>query len=261
MVKLTPLYDPSNGQMRVVGLLSGSGSNIRKIIEFEKQLKIERGASPFSMVVLFSDNSESNAVKIGKDFDIPVVVRDIIGFYAARGKPRRDMQVRAEFDRETVNALAPYKVSVAAYGGYMSIATQPLIDAFLGVNVHPADLSIRENGKRKYTGDFAVRNAILNGEKFLRSSTHIIEPEVDGGRILMISPKLEVSLRENFDKNYVSLVKEVANEHQSKLKEYGDWVIFPKTLLYIAEGRFAQDENGSLYFDGKQIPQGLRLEA
>ena len=160
-MKLTRLHDPETGPMRVVGLMSGSGSNIRKILDFERQLKVERGISPFNLVVLFSDNIKSNAAVIGKDYDLPVVVRDIRGFYKARKKPRRDLEVRAEFDADTVKALAPYGVTAAAYGGYMSIATAPLINAYLGVNVHPADLSLTEGDKRKYTGDNAVRDATI----------------------------------------------------------------------------------------------------
>ena len=160
---LTKLYDSKNVQMQVAGLMSGSGSNLRTIIGVEKKLELHEGKSPYHVAVLFSDRFDSNAAKIGKDYDIPVVIRDIAGFYAVRGKPRRDMEVRAEFDFETVLSLSPYNINVAAYAGYMSIASKILIDAYLGINVHPADLSIMDGDKRKYTGDHAVRDAILSG--------------------------------------------------------------------------------------------------
>ena len=169
------------------------------------------------------------------------------------------MKVREEFDRLTVRALAPFDVSVVALGGYMSIVSAPLMNSFLGVNVHPADLGIkRENGKPKYTGDDAVKKAILAGEKVLRSSTHIVEPEVDCGRVLIVSSPLELKLGENFDPSNGELVKRVAKENQDRLKEVGDWEIFPKTLLFIAQGRYQVDDNGRLYFDGTPIPIGLR---
>lgn len=258
-MELTKLHNPKDGQMRIVGLMSGSGSNLRKIIEYEKKLKIERGQSPFHMAVIFSDTFDSNATKIGKDYDLPVVVRDIEGFYSAREKPKKDMNIRAEFDKEIVNALSPYGVTVAAYGGYMSIATEPLINGFLGVNVHPADLSIIEGNKRKYTRDHAVRDAILAGEKSIRSTTHIIEEEVDYGRILMVSPPLKVGLGDNFNFEDGGLVNKIADKNQDQLKEIGDWVIFPKTLLFISEGRYSIDNKENLYFDEKPIPNGWRL--
>lgn len=255
-----PLHNPDEGQMKVVGLMSGSGTNLRKIIELERQLKKEIGISPYKVAVIFSDTFDSNATKIGKEYDIPVVTRDLRGYYAKREKPRRDMKAREEFDRETVKALKPFEATVAAYAGYMSIATKPLIKAFLGINVHPADLSIlNHDGSRKYTGDHAVRDAILAGEKSIRSTTHIIEEKVDYGKILMISKPIEVSLGKDFNPDDKDLVRRIEEENQNRLKEAGDWIIFPKTLLYIAEGRYSRDKD-KLYFDGKAIPNGLKLE-
>lgn len=258
---LKELYHPKDGRMRVAGLMSGSGSNLRKIIENGRRLEAEEGRAPYQVVVIFSENHESNAGKIGKDYGVPAVVRDLGSFYKERGKSRRDLLVRAEFDEGTVEALKPFSVDVAAYAGYMSIATDPLINAFLGINVHPADLSIVSGSKRKYTGDHAVRDAIVAGEKQLRASTHIIEPQVDYGRILMISSPLPVNLPEGFDPNNKEQVKVVSDEHQNRLKEIGDWVVFPRTLEFLANGRYSQDAQRKLYFDGKEIPQGVRLEA
>ena len=258
-MELQKLHDPNNSPMRVVGLMSGSGSNLRKILDFERFSNSISGGSPYKVVVIFSDTFDSNAVQIGKDFDLPVVVRDIRSFYNGRGKPLKEMHVRKEFDAETVKALAPYEATVAAYAGYMSIATAPLINAFLGVNVHPADLTATEGEKRKYTGDDAVRDAILAGERQLRSSTHIIEEKVDYGKILMVSPPLDVDLGDNFNPKDSELVTKVADEHQDRLKKAGDWVIFPKSLFYIAEGNYAKDAKGNLYFNGEPIPQGVDI--
>ena len=258
---LKELYHPESGRMRVAGLISGSGSNLRKIIEHGRGIELRKGRAPYQVVVIFSENPESNAGKIGNDYGIPVVVRDLGNFYKERGKPRRDLSVRAAFDEGTVEALKPFSVDVAAYAGYMSIATSPLINAFLGVNVHPADLSIIDGGKRKYTGNHAVKDAIVAGEKQLRSSTHIIEPQVDYGKILMISAPLPINLPEGFNPNNKDQVKAVSDEHQNRLKEIGDWIVFPKTLEFLADGRYSQDGKGRLYFDSKEIPQGVRLEA
>jgi folate-dependent phosphoribosylglycinamide formyltransferase PurN len=240
--------------------MSGSGTNIRKIIGHQRKLEREEGTSPFEIAVLFSDTGDSNAPKIGKEYDIPVVIRDIGGFYERRGKKKSDLSIRPEFDRETVRSLAPFAVKAAVYGGYMSIASPPLIKAFLGINVHPADLSIEEGGKRKFTGGHAVRDAIVAGEKTIAASTHIIEEAVDEGPILMISRPLPVIVRKEWDLSNPGHVREAEEFNQERLKENGDWVIFPKTIEYLARGRFGRDESGRLYFDGKPLPKGLRYE-
>lgn len=258
---LKELYHPESGRMRVVGLMSGSGSNLRRIIDHGRAIEEKLGRSPYEVVAIFSDNAMSNANKIGREYGIPVIVRDLNTFYKDRGKPRRDLSVRAEFDEGTVKALKPFNINVAAYAGYMSIATSVLINSFLGVNVHPADLSIMDGDKRRYTGDHAVRDAILAGEKQLRATTHVIEQQVDYGRILMISPPLEVYLPEGFNVNDKDQVNSASDAHQNRLKEIGDWIVFPRTLEYLADGKYSQDERGNLYFEDKHIPQGLRLEA
>jgi folate-dependent phosphoribosylglycinamide formyltransferase PurN len=241
--------------------MSGSGSNLRKIIEYEYEL-LRKNTLPYSVAVIFTDNADSNAVAIGKEYNIPVIVRDIKAFYKHNGRPLKDLRLREEFDAETVKALSPYNISVAAYAGYMSIATKPLINAFLGINVHPADLSVKNpDGTRKYTGDHAVRDAILAGEEHLRSSTHIIEEKVDYGKILIMSPKLPIILPRNFDLSDKDMVMEAEKFNQNRLKEKGDWVIFPKTLCDIATGRFSLERGtGRLFYDDKVLINGLKLE-
>lgn len=264
------LHDPDEGQMRIVGLMSRSGSNLRKIIEQEKTLEKEKGYSPYHVAVIFTDNYESKATELGKDYDLPIIVRGIKSFYAVRGKPRKDLIIRAEYDSETVKALAPYDAKVAAYAGYMSIATKPLINAYLGLNVHPADLSIlNPNGTRKYVRHNTIYDAIINHEESIRSTVHLIDSGVDLGPMLMRSSPLSIDYAELSDsllelklnKSYAcKKIKEIANKYQELLKQNGDWMIYPKTILYLAEGRFGMDDLGHLYFDDKPIPNGITLE-
>jgi len=139
----------------------------------------------------------------------------------------------------------------------MSLASSVLVNAFLGVNVHPADLRILDKGgRRRFVGPHAVRDAIMAGEKQLRSSTHLVSEKADQGAILMVSQPVPVKLPKGFDRNDAGQVEAVATKHQEQLKEKGDWVIFAKTLEAIGQKRFAKDGKGRLYFDGKAMPKG-----
>ena len=259
-MKLRPLHDPAQGPLRVVGLMSGSGTNLRRILEHQERLAREEGKPVFEVAAIFSDTWNSKAVEIGRDHDLPVVVRDLRAWLKKRGVSRGDLKRREEFDRATVQALSPYPAPVAAYAGYMSLATLPLIQAWLGVNVHPADLSVAlADGRRKWTGAHAVRDAIAAGEKFLRSSTHLVEEECDMGRLFMISAAVPVEIPPGVDLSDPQALEGVASQNQERLKEKGDWVIFPQTLEAIGRGHFQVDEHGRFYFQGRPAPQGLRL--
>jgi len=258
-MKLTRLHNPENGELRVIGLMSGSGTNIRRVLEHEVRLRREKGISPFRIVALFTDNYGSRAPEIGRDYNLPVVMRDINAFYTAHNRPKRDMSLRADFDTETVNALKPFHAACAVYGGYMSIASEVLIKAFTGINVHPADLSVVVNGKRRWVGDHAVRDALLAGEAEIRSTTHLVEPVVDAGRILMISEPLRTEVPSHLSLSNTDDLKEIEKLNQNRLKEMGDWVIMPRTIEYLALGRYAADEEGNLYFDEKPVPDGIKL--
>ncbi len=251
---LKPLHDPAEGPLRVAGLMSGSGTNLRRILEHRQALCAKPGGCPFEVVVIFSDNADSQATAIGRDFDIPVVTHDIRGFYKKRGLPRRDLNARAEFDEINVAALKSFNAEVAAYAGYMSIATPALINAFLGVNVHPGDLSVIQDGQRRWVGDHAVRDAIVAGEKTLRATTHLVELKVDGGHLLMLSDPLPVELRPNVDVSIPEAATCAESHNQERLKEAGDWVIFPKTLELIAAGRVSRDAEGRAYIDSRPAP-------
>jgi len=242
---IAKIHDPANGVMPVVGLMSGSGSNLVKIIEYARALDAD-GDSPYKVVGIGSDNLKSNAGDIGDEYNIPVVTNDINEWYAQKGQPKSDMSLRPMFDSEFVGELQPLGAKVAAYAGYMSLASFILVRAFLGVNVHPADLSIvDESGARVYTGDNAVWDAMMAGESYLRSTTHIIDEQVDHGPICMLSNEVIVHS------------DETADENQSRLKVDGDWVIFPRTLELIAQGKYGFDEQGLLYFNNQKIPNGI----
>ena len=55
------------------------------------------------------------------------------------------------------------------------------------------------------------------------------------------------------------MLKKISDEHQNKLKQIGDWKIFPLALEYIARGFIGFDENFQLYYKNKPIPNGIKL--
>lgn len=260
MTKLKKLINKKLDELRVVAFMSGSGTNLIKIIEHQNKILSETKRHLFRVVGILTDNPVSNAQKIGSQYDIPVEINDIDHFYKSRGLPKKDLSIREEFDLISLKLIEKYNPDLIVLAGYMSILTKVIINRYLTINVHPADLSIKDaNGKRKYTGAHAVRDAILAGEKYIRSSTHIVEEIVDNGRLLIISQPVEVVLPADFDPSNKEKLNQVVETNQRRLKEYGDWKIFPLTIEYIALGYFEEDEESNIYFKGNPIPNGLKL--
>jgi folate-dependent phosphoribosylglycinamide formyltransferase PurN len=249
--------------MRVAAFMSGSGTNILKLIEWEKMLKSKDGKSPFEVIFIFSDRSDgvSAGEKIAHENGLPYFSYDIRTYHRVRSLKRsvgtpEGLSARTQYDRVAKTLVNAFEIDVIALGGYMSYIT---LDRC--VNVHPADLSIcLSNGQRKYVGDHAVRDAIAAGETILRASTLWTDKGVDTGPLLMVSEALPVELPEALD----SLIKKrevflkVVDVHQDRLKAVGDWKIFPRSIELIARGRFGFDEKRRLHFDGQPAPQGHR---
>ncbi len=262
---LTPLFDPNEAgrPMRVAAFMSGSGTNIIKLLEKEKNLRSRYGSSPYEVIFIFSDRSDGvcHGERIAHDTGIPYFSYDIRTFHRLRGLPRKvsvpeGLSARKDYDRVPASLIAAFEIDIVALGGYMSYTTLNRC-----VNVHPADLSIlAENGERRYVGDNAVLDAITAGETTLRSSTLWTDQGVDTGPLLMVSDPLQVELPDSLD----SLVRDkdkliqAAEAHQDRLKEVGDWKIFPQTIEMIARGRFALDESNNVYVDGDPVLQGHR---
>ncbi len=243
--------------MRVAAAMSGSGTNIRKLWELEQLLKNE-GKYPFEIVAIITDvldPEECNAKEMSRQFGVDYFASDIEAFYAARGLVRKKVPygeklgLLQEFYAPIDKFLKENGISCVAYGGYMNLVSEPVLSGYININVHPADLRVLdESGRRKYTGDNAVRKAILAGEKYLYSSTHLINAELDGGPVVLVSPPLEVDLM-GMTLDYVRADRDfagrVARHNQNRLKEAGDWVVFPQTVQLVSEGK--------VYIDGSEV--------
>ncbi|MBI2142236.1 hypothetical protein HYU15_01950 [Candidatus Woesearchaeota archaeon] len=246
--------------LRIAAFMSGSGTNLRRIIELQKRLN----DALFQVVVIFTDTKDEekcSAGKIAEEYNIPLIVNDIMDYYRAKGHAtKKDMRIREEYDAETATAIAKHDVDLVALCGYMSIVTFPVYSRFLTLNVHPADLTkLDSSGRRVYAGCMGagcIRQAIISGDSEVRSTVHVVNGELDGGPVVALSPPLKVEF--GIDGHSSEELSEAAEAYQDLLKEKGDWVVYPETIRMIAEGRM-RIEKGNVYVDGKKVENGYRL--
>jgi len=88
-MKLKPIFDPSQKKrpMRVAAFMSGTGTNIRKLIEYQKKLEKEEGKAPFEVIFIFSDRSDGSCMgeRIAYENALPYFSYDIKAFYKKYG--------------------------------------------------------------------------------------------------------------------------------------------------------------------------------
>ena len=257
--------------MRVAIPMSGSGTNAVKILEHQDALMDRDPGSPYEVVLLCTDNKNSNAFEIGRRFGIPVVLHDLQEFYGSLGKSRRDLSVRPKYFEMVVKDLQDYGVHMVAFAGYMVIATQPLLSEYRNriLNVHPADLSIRNGeGKAIFTGDKAVLNTILAGQSEMRSTVHIVTEAVDQGSPILISKPVPIILPEGVTLEQLrkpenrNLAEQIASANQDRLKKDGDWIVYPKVMEMLAEGEIEICQQGGVRYSETALEliaaQGLK---
>lgn len=122
-----------------------------------------------------------------------------------------------------------YMIDFILLSGFMLRISEPLLGSYPIINVHPADLDIKDTvtGKPKYTGDDAVTMAFEAGELYTASTIHVVEREVDCGKIICISDPL-------YRVDEVS-----AKDHQEKMKTFCDGPAYQKALQMITSGSFS----------------------
>ncbi len=127
---------------------------------------------------------------------VPLLHHRLRSFHVDRGAPVRDRRIRAEFDAITAETLQRLDADVILLLGYLYVLTEPMLEAFPGriLNVHDSDLALLGgDGRRRYTGLHATRDAIMAGERETRSTLYVVTSEVDEGPILARSERFEVA--------------------------------------------------------------------
>jgi len=252
-----PIFDPTQAgrPLRVAAFMSGSGTNVIKLLEAPD--------ASYEVAFIFSDTAtdKCRGQEIARRFDLPYFAYDVRRFHEQRGLKRSvrsalGLAARREYDQVAARLVGAFEIDVIALGGYMSFLT--LTGA---INVHPADLSLVDaEGKRRFVGDDAVMDAILAGQTELRSSTLFTDLGVDSGPLLMVSDPIAVELPAPLEelKADPARLRQVADANQERLKQGGDWVVFPTTLELIAQGRLGLTDGGVATLDGELKPGGVR---
>ncbi len=273
-VHLTNLL-PANGSDKPCAalFLSGTGSNAEKLLD-----RFRAAADPACHIsVIVTDAPDrSRAAQLAREYDKPLVALDIREFYRRAGlnsislATERGRELREEWTEALRRLLRFHRIDFGILAGFVPLTN--LTGDFPCLNVHPADLTIRdEAGRRLLAGlhRLPVERALVDGYWRLRSSVILARPytgdgrgEMDSGFILGISPVVAAAT-EQFTREDLAAMRaarktgtsggvaddlaRLAEINLERLKQYGDHVVFPQTVEAFARGRYATD-GVRLYF-------------
>lgn len=149
--------------MRIVVLVSGTGSNLQAVID-----AVQAGELDVEIAAVGADRPGTFGVDRSAAAGIPTFVVDFKAY-----------PDRAEWNAALTEAVGAYQPDVVVSSGFMRIVSPDFIDAFGGryLNTHPALLP-------SFPGAHGVRDAMAYGVKVTGCTVHWADAGVDTGPII-----------------------------------------------------------------------------
>lgn len=152
---------------RIVVLISGSGTNLQRLIE-----TVHMPGGPSEIVLVVSSSENAYGVERARTAGIPtrIVARDA-------------SVARTDRDRALADVVAAEAPDLIVLAGWMSILTGAFLDRFPNrvINLHPSLLPA-------FPGMHAIDEALAWGVRFTGVTVHYAEEEVDGGPPILQEP-------------------------------------------------------------------------
>lgn len=267
---MQPIYTPCGRAMSIVFFASGGPGNFAAALAF-----CDESPDLATLPVLVADRPKTPAARLARERGITVVEHDFEAFCGSWRRVAGDPHAEATYRRRAREFHDGIEGELAAFSresgrpldlavlAYRRIIRGTLLDRFRNrmINQHPADLAVRQDGRRSYVGISGLRRSIEQGVLFTRTSTILVTCGVDTGPILCRGP----SVRVRRDEKAGSVDVEA---HENLQKQLSDWPSLTFALNGIAEGRFALcstehdfDSNPRLTYDGRPLgPGGVDLD-
>jgi len=217
---------PATKPMRLVVLISGSGSNLQALIDAKA-----RGDLPVDIAAVVSNRPMVQGLTRAQNAGIPTLIID-----------HKEFSSREAFDQELISLIDAYEPDLVILAGFMRILTPQFTEHYLGrmLNIHPSLLP-------KYQGLNTHQRAIDAGDSRHGVTVHFVTAELDGGPACI---QASVPILENDDAGL--LAKRVQKQEH---------IIYPLAVKWFAERRLVMKE-GKAFFDGTPLPaSGYLIES
>ncbi|MDP5364103.1 MAG: phosphoribosylglycinamide formyltransferase [Litorivicinaceae bacterium] len=150
--------------MRIVCLLSGSGTNLGALIEAQHRRQLGNA----KLVGVFSNVLDAHGLQRARAANI-----------ATEALSHRVFSTREDFDRAVIQRVSPWQPDLIVLAGFMRIMSPVFVAHYHGrlINIHPSLLP-------KYRGLDTHRRALEAGDTEAGATVHWVTEELDGGDII-----------------------------------------------------------------------------
>lgn len=188
--------------IRLVVLISGSGTNLQAIIDACSQGQLEA-----EVVAVFSHRAEAYGLERASAAGIPQ--------HCLSPKEFADRQA---FDHQLCHEIDRYNPDLVVLAGFMRILSAEFVQHFYGrlLNIHPSLLP-------RYPGLNTHRQVLANGDPWHGASVHFVTEQLDGGPVIL-QGKIAVDPSDD----------EVSLQQRVQSQEY---LIYPQVIKWFSEGR------------------------
>ena len=205
--------------MKIVVLISGSGSNLQALIDACNSGKISA-----EIAAVISNKAGVFGLQRAEQRGIPTAVID-----------HKQFSTREEFDAALSEKIDSFSPQLVVLAGFMRILTAEFVEQYIGrmLNIHPSLLP-------KYQGLHTHRRAIEAGDSLHGVTVHFVTAELDGGPSI-----IQAQVKIQSDDDETSLAKRVLiQEH----------MIYPKAVGWFIDGKLRY-ENGKAILDDEILPE------
>ena len=197
-------------------LVSGGGTNLQALIDAQESGIIKNGR----ITCVISSKPGVYALERAKNHGIK-----------SRVLERKLYRDSVEYSRALLKALDEEKADLVVYAGFMTIIDELVVKAYPNrmMNVHPA--LIPSFCGKGYYGLHVHEKVLERGAKVTGATVHFVDEDLDHGPILI---QKAVDVKEGDTPQIL----------QRRVMEEAEWILLPRAISLIAQGRVTIDDNG-----------------
>ena len=195
--------------LKIAVCVSGGGTNLQAIMD-----AIDNGTITNAEIsVVISNNRNAYALERAKNKNIPAICIS-----------PKDYVDRVAFNEDFLKQLDSYQVDLVVLAGFLVVIPQEMIAKYRNriINIHPSLIpSFCGTG---YYGLKVHEGVLSRGVKVTGATCHFVDEGTDTGPIIL-------------QKAVEILPDDTAKTLQQRVMEQAEWVIMPKAIDLIANGR------------------------